>query len=106
MSKAERRRPNMSKPTKVLLAALLEEPLTWRHGYDISKDTGITAGTLYPLLMRLGDMGYLVSKWQEPEQPGRPPRHLYRLTGDGIALAREVAEDARLPAGKYALVLA
>lgn len=64
----------------------------------------LKAGTIYPLLMRLGDLGYLASKWQPPEEPGRPPRHIYRLTGAGIELAREVATGRdRVPAGKYAL---
>jgi DNA-binding PadR family transcriptional regulator len=83
----------MSKPTRLLLAKLLEAPLSWRHGYDISKDTGIKAGTLYPLLMRLSDLGYLASRWRPSDQPGRPPRHMYRLTAGGIALAREVASE-------------
>lgn len=85
----------MSKPTKALLAALMEDPVAWRHGYDISKDTGIKPGTLYPLLMRLSDMGLLTSKWKAPEQPGRPPRHMYRLTATGVALAREVTAEMR-----------
>ncbi len=93
ISKNERRRPNMSKPTRALLAELLDDPMAWRHGYDISKDTGIKAGTLYPLLMRLSDMSLLASKWTAPEQPGRPPRHMYRLTAGGLALAREVAAE-------------
>ena len=95
----------MSKQTRILLENMLEDPLAWRHGYQISKDTGLKAGTLYPLLMRLGDLGYLASKWQPPEEPGRPPRHIYRLTGAGVDLAREVATDRnKAPArGKYAL---
>lgn len=97
------RRPNMSKPTRVLLATLLEAPLRWRHGYDISQETGLKAGTLYPLLMRLSDAGYLASRWRAPEQPGRPPRHMYRLTGAGIALAREIASNgAKARRGKLA----
>jgi PadR family transcriptional regulator PadR len=87
------RRPNLSKQTRLLLETLLDDPLCWRHGYDISKGTGLKPGTLYPLLMRLSDLGYLASRWKPPEQPGRPPRHMYRLTGSGLALAREVAKD-------------
>lgn len=100
-----RRRPNMSLQTRLLLETMVEEPLAWRHGYQISKDTGLKPGTLYPLLMRLGDLGYLASKWKAPEEPGRPPRHIYRLTGAGIELAREVATGRdRVPArGKPAL---
>lgn len=98
-----RRRPNLSKQTRLLLETLLEEPLSWRHGYAISKVTGLKPGTLYPLLMRLGDAGFLASQWTEPEKPGRPPRHVYRLTGAGIDLAREVAgERETRPAGKLA----
>ena len=55
---------------------MLENPLTWRHGYDISKGAGLKPGTLYPLHMRRNDLGYLASKWKPPEQPGRPPRHV------------------------------
>ena len=99
------RRPNISKQTRLLLETLLEDPLTWRHGYEISKATGLKPGTLYPLLMRLADLQYLASEWKQPEQQGRPPRHVYRLTGSGIELAREVAREGdKLPSGKYALV--
>jgi PadR family transcriptional regulator PadR len=95
-----RRRPNLSRPTRLLLETLLEDPLAWRHGYEISKGTGLKPGTLYPLLIRLGDSGYLDQRWDPPEQPGRPPRHVYRLTGTGIDLAREVAgEGGRMPIG-------
>lgn len=79
-------RPNQSRQTQALLLALLERPLQWRHGYELSKATGLKSGTLYPLLIRLSDQGLLDSKWQEAE-PGRPPRHAYRLTASGKALA-------------------
>ncbi|MGA3157002.1 MAG: PadR family transcriptional regulator [Steroidobacteraceae bacterium] len=81
------RRP--SSQTAALLAALLDQPKTWRHGYDLSTDTQLKSGTLYPLLMRLSDRGLLDSKWEPAEMPGRPPRHMYRLTSLGTAYARE-----------------
>ena len=83
------RAPNISRQTLSLLAALLEAPEAWRHGYDLSKETGLKSGTLYPILMRLSDQGLLESRWEEPEQRGRPPRHAYRLTPNGRAYARE-----------------
>jgi DNA-binding PadR family transcriptional regulator len=97
------RKPNTSRQTRALLAALLDRPQTWRHGYDLSKETGLRSGTLYPLLMRLSEQGLLESRWQEAERPGLPPRHVYRLTAPGIALAHEheLAEIAR--GGKEAL---
>jgi PadR family transcriptional regulator PadR len=98
------RRLNVSRQTRYLLAALLEQPRAWRHGYELSKDTGLKSGTLYPQLIRLSDQGFLDSRWKEPERPGRPPRHVYRLTASGRALARElVPAVVELPLGRGAL---
>jgi PadR family transcriptional regulator PadR len=68
---------------------MLEQPRTWHYGYELSKLTGLTSGTLYPLLMRLSDRGLLDSEWRDPQQNGRPARHAYRLTVSGLQLARE-----------------
>jgi PadR family transcriptional regulator, regulatory protein PadR len=83
------RKPNNSSQTRALLAAFLDHAQTWRHGYDLAKETGLKSGTLYPLLMRLSEQGLLESCWQEAARPGLPPRHVYRLTAPGLALARE-----------------
>jgi DNA-binding PadR family transcriptional regulator len=90
------RKPNTSRQTRALLAVLLERAQTWRHGYDLSKETGLKSGTLYPLLMRLGDQGFLEARWQESERPGLPPRHAYRLTAQGLALAQEQEMDVAI----------
>jgi len=87
------RRKNRSPQAQVLLAALMERAGTWTYGYELSKQTGLKSGTLYPLLMRLCDQGLLEDGWREPQQPGRPPRHVYRLTPDGLELAGEVARS-------------
>jgi DNA-binding PadR family transcriptional regulator len=50
--------------------------------------------------MRLHDQGLLESKWLESEATGRPPRHLYRLTSQGIAFARRVTFET--PAASFA----
>ena len=97
------RAPNISRQTRSVLAALLAQPQAWRYGYDLSRETGLKSGTLYPLLIRLNDQGLLEAEWRQPLQPGRPPRHAYRLTDAGAALARErTAEDA-FAAGPAAL---
>jgi PadR family transcriptional regulator, regulatory protein PadR len=36
----------------------------------------------------------LEATWESDPPAGRPPRHLYRLTGPGLALAAELAEQA------------
>ena len=85
------RKPNSSPQTRELLVVMLQKPRTWQYGYELSRETGLTSGTLYPLLMRLSDQGLLESHWQEPERPGKPPRHAYRLTSEGLAFARTIA---------------
>jgi PadR family transcriptional regulator, regulatory protein PadR len=89
------RKPNTSAQTRQLLSVMLRQPRTWQYGYEISKQTGLKSGTLYPLLMRLSDQGLLDSQWQDPERPGKPPRHAYKLTSSGLALARDMAVETR-----------
>jgi len=93
------RKPNNSRQTRALLAAFLERAQSWLHGYELSKETGLKSGTLYPLLMRLSEQGLMDSRWQEPERPGLPPRHIYRLTSSGLALAREQAREGTAAIG-------
>ncbi len=81
------RRSNISSQTRTLLATLANQPQAWRYGYDLTKETGLKSGTLYPLLIRLADQGLLETEWRAPLQPGRPARHAYRLTSTGAALA-------------------
>jgi PadR family transcriptional regulator, regulatory protein PadR len=84
-----RKRPP-SKQMLRLLSALLADPLAWRHGYDLMKDTGLSSGTLYPLLMRMAEQGLVEAEWREPARQGRPARHAYRLTKSGTALATSI----------------
>jgi DNA-binding PadR family transcriptional regulator len=81
-----------------LLLELAAAPRTWRHGYDLAKETGLRSGTLYPLLMRLSDQGLLDAEWREPDRAGRPARHVCRLTPYGLTVARDLAFDRRRPA--------
>ncbi|MGI9626990.1 MAG: PadR family transcriptional regulator [Longimicrobiales bacterium] len=84
----------LTRTTTRALGAFLEAPRTWRHGYDLMKVADLSSGTLYPLLARLTEDGWLESKWAESELPGRPPRQLYRLTATGRVQARQALERA------------
>jgi PadR family transcriptional regulator PadR len=79
----------VSVPTLRLLASLLERPSHWHYGYDLCQQTGLRSGTLYPILIRLHERGLLETDWEEPSAPGRPPRHVYKLTGDGVRAAQD-----------------
>lgn len=80
--------------TRTLLV-LLDAPRSWRYGYDLMKVARLSSGTLYPLLARLTDDGWLESRWEESEFPGKPPRQLYRLTATGQIQARHALERAQ-----------
>ena len=86
-----------SPQTALVLTEFLGEPEEWKYGYDISRSTGLKSGTLYPILMRLADRSLLDTAWETAEA-GRPPRHMYRLTADGLRYARTqvTVEDAQL----------
>ncbi len=51
----------------------------------------VVEGTLYPLLNRLKDAGYLTYNWQESNQG--PPRKYYHLTTDGKKFLKELIEN-------------
>jgi PadR family transcriptional regulator PadR len=82
---ARSRRP--SAQTVAVLRALAAEPTTWHYGYPLCLQTGLKAGSLYPILMRLAERGLLETAWEHDAPHGRPPRHLYRLSGPGLELA-------------------
>ena len=90
--------PRFSAQTLSVLTALCDQPSQWQHGYALAKQTGLKSGTLYPILIRLGDRGLVEACWQDEPQPGRPRRHLYRLTAAGLASATEALASAARPA--------
>ena len=83
------RRP--SPQTVGVLLALAEDPTVWRYGYELCQQLHLPAGSMYPILIRLADQGLLETAWETDAPPGRPPRHLYRLTGPGVERAAELA---------------
>lgn len=77
-----------------VLRALAADPGRWRYGYELGAETGLKAGSLYPILVRLADRELLEARWEDPPSHGRPARHLYRLTAGGLELATAPAPAA------------
>src|SRR3954468_15629625 len=66
---------------------------TW--GFRISSATGLKAGTVYPLLLRLETDGLVESEWEAADDDARrSKRRLYSLTAQGAAYATGVLADA------------
>jgi DNA-binding PadR family transcriptional regulator len=81
----------------MVLVELLQSRQEWRYGYDLSRNTGLKSGTLYPILMRLAEHRLVETCWETAEI-GRPPRHMYKLTRAGLQYARAQASAVRLAA--------
>jgi DNA-binding PadR family transcriptional regulator len=79
------------------MTALADAGEAWRYGLELAAATGLKSGSLYPILARLDERGLAESRWLDPEQPGRPPRHAYRLTGAGRALLRNGGRAPSFP---------
>jgi PadR family transcriptional regulator PadR len=90
-------RRSSGQATTAVVLALADQPATWRYGYELCQQLDLEAGSLYPTLMGLADRGLLETSWESDVPAGRPPRHLYRLTGPGRVLAGELAAQSPEP---------
>ena len=81
---------------RVLLSAADEV-----YGLDVIKASGLPPGTIYPLLQRLLDAGWVTDRWEslDPATEKRPARRYYRLTVSGASKAQAaIAKAGRRPA--------
>ncbi len=89
------RKRSLSAPAIKVLGLMLQDPTADYYGLDLSQRAGLLTGTVYPLLQRLEERGWMESHREDvdPGAAGRPARRLYRLTGLGEREARrELAE--------------
>jgi PadR family transcriptional regulator, regulatory protein PadR len=86
----------ISTQTEAVLAVFLADYSRDLYGLEISKQAGLPSGTLYPILARLEQAGWIESEWEviDPVRAGRRPRRYYRLTGEGEVGAREALRAA------------
>lgn len=88
------RRP--SPQTVDVLSALADKAPGWSHGYELTKQVGLKAGTMYPILIRLAERGLVESRWETDAPTVRPPRHLYRLSAAGAELLDGLRANAAM----------
>jgi len=77
--------PRLSIQTLKVLTAFLRAPRNNLSGADIGRETKLASGTLYPILLRLEEAGWLHSRWEEqsPHTLKRPRRRMYQITAIG-----------------------
>lgn len=96
--------PRATRAMLLIIQALLQPGD--HYGFSLLQETGLGAGTLYPILSRLEeDYRWVTSRWEESPLAGRPRRRIYTVTSMGNRQgAAFLAEHGhRLRAGSFAL---
>lgn len=74
----------MTMTTRAVLDCLMAaDPADQPWGYRIIEQTGLGPGTVYPILERLEQAGWITGEWETTEPNDRPRRRLYTMTGHG-----------------------
>src|SRR5438046_7979103 len=96
--------PRITMQTIKVLATFMSPDQDEISGAEIGRATKLSSGTLYPILLRLEEAGWLQSRWEveDPHELGRPRRRLYRITGIGERKARVAAREIALPFQEFA----
>ena len=73
---------------------MMQNPTSDFYGLEIMKGAGVLAGSLYPLLARWEQRGWVSSDWEniDEKREGRRRRRYYHLTPDGLSYAKRVIE--------------
>jgi PadR family transcriptional regulator PadR len=90
-------KPRMTLHSLFVLKVFSNAPLEDHYGLEICRSAGLPGGTIYPILARFEQAGWLTSTWEniDPVAAGRRPRRLYRLTPSGAEQARQALTEAR-----------
>ena len=82
-----------------ILRLFLEDPRAEVYGADVIRNSHLLSGTVYPILFRFERLGLVTSRWEKgsPQKLGRPRRRLYRITGEGVRVARRALQELALP---------
>ena len=88
----------ITEPLLDILDLLLQAACEGRelHGWALMKGSHRSGPTVYGVLDRLEDAGWVVGRSEERNpEPGRPPRRFYGLTTDGVARAEQLLATRR-----------
>lgn len=94
--------PRLTPQTVKVLISLYSDPGS--SGAAICKATGLHSGTVYPILARLEEAGWIRGQWEcaDPKRLGRPRKRHYNLTAEGSTVGREEAARVASLYGRFA----
>lgn len=66
------------------------------HGWAVMRETNRSGPTVYEVLDRFEDRGWIAGQWEELDQESdKPRRRFYKLTPGGVAGLRDVVATQR-----------
>lgn len=80
---------NVTGPLIKVLRSLVDQHGIDVAGIDLVRATKLKSGTVYPMLYRLEDNGWLSARWDV----ANPRKRLYTLTGLGASEAHRLLTD-------------
>ncbi|MFJ2621281.1 PadR family transcriptional regulator [Glutamicibacter sp. NPDC087344] len=95
--------------TAAVIGVLMESPdAIW--GLQVVKATGLKTGTVYPILERLEDAGWITSEWDTDLTRKGPRRRYFKLDAAAVPYAQEYISSQQpkpvigtgLQSGKFA----
>ena len=95
-------RLRMTLQTKLVLSVLAQSPQDWFYGLQVAQAVGLASGTVYPILGRLNEAGWVESAWEEIDESteGRRKRCYHRITAEGEKEAKALlGSRARMTLG-------
>src|SRR4051794_2324621 len=91
----------MTQPVREVLVALVAHPTDEHHAIGVRNETGLPLRSVYPVLVRLEALHWLDSGWESLDHPGQPKREQgwprrrwYRLSAQGLVMARGALASA------------
>src|SRR5690348_16450465 len=60
--------PRMTMQTQMVLRQALLEPTREWYGLEMVQATGLPSGTVYPIITRLEQCRWIVSRWEDPKE--------------------------------------
>ncbi|MGW1807196.1 PadR family transcriptional regulator [Streptomyces sp. NPDC002078] len=87
-----------------ILNIFLEAPERPRYGLELMKATGLSSGTVYPVIYRFERAGWLTATPEpiDPQKAGRRRRRAFKITPEGIQGAQMAKAELRHEAARRA----
>lgn len=83
----------VTEPTLRVIEVLVSAVGSSTWGLEIVRLTNLKSGTVYPILERLEELGWVYSEWESNSERSGPRRKLYKLATEALQPATVLLEQ-------------